>query len=194
MLGDKIIAFFSGFGDAGMLIALFVIFLTDAMLFPALPEFFLLAIYSVHPSVSWGLLLIALSALSIFLGNSILYLIVKKAGMPEFIERLMGKYSSMMVFQDERMLLINRIAPVLPYTGAFIAVNRWDYKKSIFYIVAGGLVKYSLLVALSASFYSLFKKGVAQQATFLLIIMTIVAGFILSYVRKRKIYGEGKES
>ena len=191
MFGDKIIAFFGGFGDAGMLAALFIIFLTDAVFFPALPEFFLLVIYSVHPVISWGVILIAISGFSIFFGNSLLYFIVKKAGMPEFIERIMSKYSSFMVFQDERMLLVNRIAPVLPYTGAFIAVNKWSYKKAITYVVIGGVIKYSILVSLAASFYSLFEKGVAQKATFVLIIITIVMGFILSYMRKRKIYGKG---
>lgn len=190
MLGDEIIAFFNAFGEMGMLAALSLIFVVDAMLFPALPEFFLLVIYSTHPSLQWGGVLILIALLSIFFGNSMLYIIVKKLGMPPFLQNLMNKYSSMMILQDEKMLLVNRIAPVLPYTGAFIAVNNWDYKKSIFYILAGGMLKFSVLVALSATFYSLFEKGVAQKATFTLIILTILVGIILSYIRKRKIYRE----
>ncbi|HHO57311.1 MAG TPA: hypothetical protein ENJ70_02020 [Thermoplasmatales archaeon] len=193
MLGDEIIAFFNGFGDAGMMAALFIIFVIDAMLFPALPELFLLVIYSTHPSIAWGVVLIMIAAFSIFFGNTMLYFAVKKFGMPEFIQKIMSKYSSMMILQDERMLLINRIAPVLPYTGAFIAVNNWDYRKSIIYVVIGGVVKFSILIALSAFFYSMFEKGVAQRATFLLIIITIATGFILSYMRKRKIYREGEK-
>ncbi len=187
MLGDAIISFFNGFGAGGMLAALLIIFLIDSMLFPMVPEFFLLVIYSTNPTVEWGITLIAISALSIFIGNSLLYIIVKKIGMPHFIQKLMKKYSQMMVAQDEKMLLINRIAPVLPYTGAFIAVNDWSYRKSIFYILAGGITKFSVLIALSATFYTLFERGIAQRATFILIIITVAAGIILSYVRKRKI-------
>lgn len=190
MLGDAIISFFAGFGTGGMLLALFLIFIIDSMLFPMVPEFFLLVIYSTNPSAEWGIILIATAAFSIFIGNSLLYFIVKKLGMPHFIRRLMRGYSEMMVTQDEKMLLINRIAPVLPYTGAFIAVNEWSYRKSIFYIVIGGVAKFSVLIALSATFYRLFERGIAQKATFILIVVTIAVGMILSYMRKRKIDGK----
>jgi len=191
MLGDTIISFFSNFGYEGMLLALFFIFIIDSMFFPMVPEFFLLVIYSTSPSFKWGIALILIAAIAIFFGNTLLYIIVKKFGMPYFIEKLMKKYSSMMVTQDEKMLLINRIAPVLPYTGAFIAVNEWSYKKSIVYILAGGIAKFSFLVMLSGFFYALFEKGVAQKATFCLIIITIALGIVLSYIRKRKIYRKG---
>ena len=192
MLGDEIIAFFNAFGDMGMIVAMFSIFMIDAMFFPVLPEFFLLVIYSTHPSIQWGGILILTAALSIFFGNSMLYIIVKKLGMPPFLQNLMNKYSSIMILQDEKMLLVNRIAPVLPYTGAFIAVNKWDYKKSMLYILTGGVLKFSVLVILSATFYSIFEKGIAQKATFILIILTIIVGVVLSYIRKRKIYTKRK--
>jgi len=191
MLGDAIIAFFSNFGYIGMLIALFCIFIIDSMFFPMVPEFFLLVIYSTNPSFEWGVVLILIAAIAIFSGNTLLYIIVKKFGLPHFIQKLMKKYSGMMIAQDEKMLLINRIAPVLPYTGAFIAVNNWSYKKSIAYILAGGIAKFSFLVMLSGFFYTIFEKGIAQKATFCLIIITIALGIFLSYIRKRKIYGKG---
>ena len=186
MLGNQIINFFNSFGWSGMLLSIFFIFAIDSTLFPMLPEFFLLVIYSTNPTFEWGLTLILISLLAVFFGNTSLYIIVKKFGMPSFIARLMKKYSGIMVAEDEKMLLINRIAPVLPYTGAFIAVNKWNYKKSILYILAGGLAKFSVLIALSSFFYSLFKRGTAQRATYILILITIVLGIILSYIRKKR--------
>ncbi|HEC76487.1 MAG TPA: hypothetical protein ENI33_04425 [Thermoplasmatales archaeon] len=190
MFGDAIISFFSSFGGAGMVSALFFIFIIDSMFFPTLPEFFLLVIYSTNPTFSWGITLIFVALLSIFFGNTLLYLTVEKFGLPSFIKKFMKKYSNVMIARDEKMLLINRIAPVLPYTGAFISVNNWDYKKSILYILAGGIAKFSLLIFLSGFFYTLFEKGLAQKATFWLIIVTIILGLILSYIRKREIYGK----
>jgi len=188
MFGDAIISFFSSFGEVGMISALFCIFIIDSMFFPTLPEFFLLVIYSTNPSFNWGIILICVASLSIFFGNTFLYLIVEKFGLPSFIKKAMKKYSNVMIAKDEKMLLINRIAPVLPYTGAFISVNKWDYKKSILYILVGGIVKFSLLIFLSGFFYTLFEKGLAQKATFYLIVVTIIVGLILSYIRKREIY------
>lgn len=187
MLGDQILQFFEGFGREGMLLALFFIFITDSTLFPMVPEFFLLVIYATNPVTSWGVTVVAIAAAAIMCGNTLLYLIVKKTGVPRFVERAMKAYSSIMIAKDEKMLLVNRIAPVLPYTGAFIAINRWDYKKSMIYIVFGGVAKFSVLVLLSGAFYIWFSRGFAQTATFMLILITIVVGVILSYMRKRSI-------
>ena len=41
MIGEPIVDFFSGFGAIGLIIALYVIFLIDSMIFPALPNFFI---------------------------------------------------------------------------------------------------------------------------------------------------------
>jgi len=193
MFGDQIIQFFGGFGAAGMLLALFVIFITDSMLFPMVPELFLLIMYAANPSLGWGAVLIAVALLAIGTGNTLLYIMVKKLGVPPFIEKVMKKYSALLIARDETMLLINRIAPILPYTGAFIAVNEWNYKKSMAYILLGGCVKFSVLVVLSDVFYTWFERGTAQNATFILIIFTLTLGAVLAYVRKRKMEGEGIE-
>jgi len=188
MIGDEIINFFGGFGAAGMLLALYTIFLIDSMIFPALPDFFLLVIYSTNPhSITWGVMLLIIAVFASFSGNSILYFVVKKYSPPHFIKNLMVKYSNMLIIKDEKILLINRIAPVLPYTGAFIAVNNWDYKKAITYIVFGATLKFGFLLLLSGTFYRLFDKGIAEKATFLLIAVTISISVIASYIEKRKL-------
>ncbi len=187
MIGDSIINFFSNFGAGGMLIALYLIFLIDSMLFPALPDFFLLVIYSVNPTTAWGIELLCIAVFASFSGNSLLYLIVKNYSPPHFIKNIMKKYSKMLIIKDERMLLVNRMAPVLPYTGAFIAVNNWSYRKAIVYIVGGAAVKFGFLLILSKTFYDLFERGVAERATFVLIIVIIAVSLIASHIEKRRL-------
>jgi hypothetical protein len=99
----------------------------------------------------------------------------------------MRKYADLLIVTDERILLVNRIAPILPYTGAFIAVNKWDYWKSMKYIVIGAMAKFGVLLALSRTFYSLFEGGVAQTATFVLIIITIGVSLIASAYERRRL-------
>lgn len=187
MIGDQIISLFDSLGVIGMLAALLCIFLIDSMLFPTVPEFFLLTIYATNPVSEWGLSLIIIAITAISIGNTSLYVFVKKIGIPGFIEKAMITYSNIMPSKNENMLLINRIAPVLPYTGAFIAVNEWNYKKAMLYIIGGGILKFSILIMLSGIFYTYFEQGDAQRATFILIVLTIFIGLGLSYFRKRKI-------
>jgi hypothetical protein len=99
----------------------------------------------------------------------------------------MRKYTDLLIITDERILLVNRIAPILPYTGAFIAVNNWDYKKSMKYILTGAMLKFGVLLALSRTFYSVFESGTAQVATFTLIISTIGISLIASAYERRRL-------
>ena len=188
MIGDTVISFFDVFGVMGMGLALFFIFLIDSMLFPALPDFFLLVIFSTDPhNIAWGVSLLVIAALASFSGNALLYILVKKYSLPTWIKKAMQKYNELLIIKDERILLVNRIAPVLPYTGAFIALNRWDYKKSMSYIVLGAVVKFGILLILSGTFYQLFEEGIAQTATFLLIILTIIISLIATLVERKKL-------
>ena len=187
MIGDAIIEFFSNFGILGMVLALYTIFLIDSMIFPALPDFFLLVIYSTNPGTMWGIELLIVAVLASFSGNSLLYLIVKRYSPPGFIKNLMERYSKTLIIKDERILLVNRIAPVLPYTGAFIAINNWDYRKSIAYVVVGAILKFGFLIMLSGTFYNLFERGVAERATFLLIAAVIMVSVIASYMEKKRL-------
>ena len=194
MIGDSIIQFFSSFGIIGMALSLYLIFLIDSMIFPALPDFFLLVIFSTNPnSIAWGMSLLIIAVVASFSGNTLLYLLIKKYSPPKWIKKPMQKYSNMLIVSDERILLINRIAPVLPYTGAFIAINNWDYKKAISYIVLGACVKFGFLLLLSGTFYTLFEEGVAQKATFLLIMLTIGISLIASFLERKRLKGKSQK-
>ncbi len=189
MFGNEIVDMLHSFGTIGLMISLFLLFFIDSMLFPVLPELFLLIFFLAHPSPSWGieLYLIALSAS--FCGNTFLYLFIRKAGMPEFISGAMKKYTKILISSNEKILFLNNFIPVLPYSGAFISVNKWSYKKAISYLIAGAAIKYGILLSLADTFYIYFSTGMAQKATIALVIATIGLSLIVSYFRKRKIEG-----
>lgn len=189
MFGDELVNLLHSFGTPGLLLSLFLLFFIDSMLFPSLPELFLLIFFLAHPSFVWGieLYLIALSAS--FCGNTFLYLFVERAGMPEFISNIMKKYTKILISSTEKMLFVNNFIPVLPYTGAFISVNKWKYKKAISYLIAGAAIKYGLLILLADTFYMFFSSGMAQKATLALVAITITISLIVSYFRKREIEG-----
>jgi hypothetical protein len=188
MLGDTIIQFFSSLGIVGLMVALYLIFLIDSMIFPALPDFFLLIIFATDPqNVVWGLTLLIIAVSASFSGNTLLYVIVKRFSPPRRLQRAMKKYSEMLIISDERILLVNRIAPVLPYTGAFIVINNWSYRKAMKYIVGGACIKFGVLLLLSGSFFQLFQEGTAQRATFILILVTIGISLIASFIEKKRL-------
>ena len=188
MIGDALIDMFGQFGPVGLVGALFCIFVIDSMIFPVLPDFFLLVIYATNPQeMGWAGVLFAVAVGGSFTGNTLLYLAVKRFSPPAIIQRAMRKYADLLIFTDERILLVNRVAPVLPYTGAFIAINRWDYSKSMQYIVGGAAAKFGMLLVLSRTFYSLFEKGVAQTATLSLIVITILISLAASAYEKQRL-------
>lgn len=193
MIGEEIIGFLQQFGITGFIFAIYIIFIVDSVIFPSLPELFFLIAFLINPVLKWGFFLLMLALFGIFCGNTLLYIFAKKTKIPSFIKEIMKKYSRMLIFGDERILFMNNMIPVLPYTGAFIAVNKWNYKKSIFYIESGAIIKLSILLLLSNSFYILFAKGIAERATIALVLITISISFILSYMKKRKMEIKGEE-
>src|SRR3989304_2448614 len=70
-------------GPAGILVALFLVFVIDAMVIPALPELAFVVAYSVpDPPMSpwaWGALLVGLAVAGEAVGNTGLYLFVQRA-------------------------------------------------------------------------------------------------------------------
>jgi len=193
MISEAIINFFENFGMTGFIAALYIIFLVDSMFFPSLPELFFLVSFLLKPSFLWGLFLLIIALFGIFCGNTILYIMAKKARIPRFIEDIMKRYTDFLVLSDERILFLNNIIPVLPYSGAFMAVNKWDYKKAMAYLESGAMIKFSILLLLSNTFYIVFKEGIAKKATIILIFVTIALSFLLSYFRKRKMEFKRKQ-
>ncbi|HEV8359570.1 MAG TPA: hypothetical protein VGR28_03840 [Candidatus Thermoplasmatota archaeon] len=150
-----------GFGIRGQLAILFIVFFIDAVLFPMLPEAFVVLFYNTIPTIDTrfsdrtDLIVTAATVLVVVLAaelaaNAFLYGLVKWKGhrMPRKMTRAMNKWREFLFVSDERIVLLNRLVPVMPFTGAFIAVSPWDARKAMGYLVLGGALKYGALIAI----------------------------------------------
>ncbi len=178
---------FGPYGEPGVMLMVFVAFLLDASLIPMLPELFIIVGFSYNPTPGFAVILVCLAIVAECLGNFLLYSAVERFGLPEFLKKIMNKYVNFLIFNDEKMLLVNRIAPMLPYSGAFISViDDWKISRALFYVFIGCLLKYGVILALSSVFYQYFTNDVAIYMTFALVFGIIVISFIASYFRKKK--------
>lgn len=188
MLGEPIFNFFSGLGTAGMIIALLLIFIVDATIFPALPELFAVIIFLSAPvlDLGWAAVVIVIALIGEVIGNTTLYLIAKKAKIPKRLEKIMNKYVNFLLIKDEKIILVNRVAPVIPFVGAFIAACKWSYKKSITYMVSGGIAKYSFLLILVGAFNVMWTRELATNVTIVMVIIMIAISATASLIYRRK--------
>lgn len=159
------------------------------MLVPTLPELFVMGFYMENPSLEWGLLLLAVVVLAELTGNGILYLYVRRFRLPRLFERAMQKWVGFLMVHDERIILVNRVAPILPFVGAFIATMKWKPRRAFFYIFLGGAIKYSILIALVGVLYQVFDGTTARNATVALIGAIIIVSFIQSHLARKKHLG-----
>jgi membrane protein DedA with SNARE-associated domain len=152
-------------------------------------------IFAVQTELSplwFGLLILVTIAISEVLGFSTLFYIAKRFKMPKMIQRAVDKYRGFLIYPDERMILVNRIAPIVPFVGAFASICNWNYRKSVLYILIGGIVKYGLILLVSGLFIEYWEKGTATTVVLIMVIGVIIASFIASYYRKKK-FVERKE-
>ncbi|MGI6009345.1 MAG: hypothetical protein ACOX8X_04380 [Methanomethylophilus sp.] len=199
-IGEAIYDFFGG-DPTGVLIGIFLIFLLDALVIPTLPEFFFVVGFmagtETENSLLFGCELILMAVLAELIGIFSLYYVVKHIRIPKKIEKLVDDYTGFLVLGDERLLLLNRVAPMIPFAGAFIAIMNWDPKKSAFYIVLGCVLKYGFIMLLSDFFYGFFGSNEAQTFTLIMIFLVIGISMAMSwYLKKKNGIGEkgnGKE-
>ena len=170
-----------------MLVCVFLIFFIDALIFPALPEVFFILGYDYNPTPAYGILLICMAVAAELLGIFSLYFIVKHVSMPKKIRSAVDRYIGFLVVSDEKILLVNRVAPMIPFAGAFIAmVDSWDPKKCAVYIAAGCVIKYGIVLMATSYFYSYFRGPDALKVTIVFVIIVIAVSLAASYVRKKK--------
>ncbi|MDH7508531.1 MAG: hypothetical protein QHH00_03940 [Methanomassiliicoccales archaeon] len=186
-IGQVIYSYFLPLGIWGMLGCIFILFYIDAIVFPTLPELFTVMIFMTIPESWFGLAILGVIAVSEFLGLTTLYLIVKKIKIPHRIEKAVNKYKDFLVMGDERIILLNRIAPILPFLGAFVAICKWSYAKSVAYTFIGGIGKYGVILAASGLFFALLSTGTAQTITLLMILIIIAISFICAYLKSRRL-------
>ena len=188
-IGYIIAELFGPLGAAGGVLCIFLLFYIDAVLFPTLPELFTVLVfiqgYGLNPIVL-GLLLLAAIAAGEVAGLMTLYTVVKRLRVPGRLQKAVMGYRDFLLCQDEKMILINRVAPVLPFMGAFVALCRWDLRRSIAFLLIGGITKYGLILLMSGFFLAYLEKGAATTVTLVMVLVVIALSLIATLVRKRR--------
>ena len=190
MLGQDIINFFQAVGPLGLIIAFSVISFLDGFAIPTLPEAWLMLIAMSDVGIFkpvWGTSLVLIGATSAVAAQILLFLVVKKVGLPKRLTNIMKKYTKMLVVSNERLMIVNWLAPVIPFTGAFIAVCGWNPKKAFILSWIGGVIKISVLVAIAMLFPLLLPKETVADASLVLIIVVLIVSLLISYIRHKRV-------
>lgn len=133
-----------------------LVFLLDGLGLPLVPELAALAAFAKHPTLAWGLQILFIIVAMEVVAAVALYVLVDRLGVPLWLRRAMNGYAQGMLLHDERLLLLNRVIPVLPVAGAFIRVNEWRPRRSFAFIALGSLAKYGLVLAFSGAAFGYF--------------------------------------
>jgi hypothetical protein len=173
------------------LAAVLALVVIDACVFPALPDLFATLAFLLDPGLWWGLAILSTVCLGEITGNSLLYALVRRKQLPEFVQRAMRRWVDFLVLKDERVLLLNRFAPIVPYSGAFIATCGWSYRRSIAYIAVGGLAKYSILLCMASIIHATLDGSLAFAVTVVAVLAIICASLATSYYYRRR-HGLGR--
>ncbi len=195
-VADWLSGLFAFLGPAGTLVALFFVFVIDAAIIPALPELAVVLSYllgrpaDVAP-IPWAGLLLAMAVAGEVVGNTLMFLWVRKlvvdrGHLPRLIGRAMRGWTNLMVVKDERIILVNRIAPVVPFVGAFIAVVGWSFRRSIAYIVVGAAAKYSLLLVLVGYLGVAYDPNTATLITVVAVLLLVAVSVAAAMLLRRR--------
>lgn len=194
-VADWLSGLFAFLGPAGTLVALLLLFVIDAAIIPTLPELALVLSYlyrdaSVDPLL-WALLLLGMAMAGELVGNTLMFLWVRKlvvdrGHLPRVLDRAMRGWTQFLLVRDERIILVNRIAPVVPFVGAFIAVIGWSYPKSLVYIALGSAAKYSALLVLVGYLGLIYDPNTATLVTVVAVLALIALSVGASYFLRRR--------
>ena len=194
-LDEFLAALFASLGPVGSLFALLLIFALDAALFPALPEVWIVVTYTYRPEVLdpllWAALLLGVGIAGDVLGTTFLYLMVRRIlirgrRMPGWLERGMKRWTTFLVVRDERLILLNRVAPVIPFVGAFIATLGWDYRRSMAYVAVGGMAKYAILLFVVFAIGVAYNPSTARWITLGVVVVVVALSVLASSLYRRR--------
>jgi hypothetical protein len=189
VFGEQIVSPFLTFGDAGMLVALVCLVLIDGAGLPTVPEMWLLLFFGAHPETfAWGATVAVVASVAGLGGIMIQYSLARLARLPKRLTRVMKRYTDFLVLHDERLLLLNKAAPMIPYSGAFVAALGWDLKKSLTYSLVGSLGKAFMVVTIAFFAYGGLAQEIAGWVSFALVGSVLGASMVFSVVLKKK-YG-----
>lgn len=204
LVGDFLADALLVLGPSGLLLALYAIFVVDATLVPTVPEVFAVLFLAESIALGWdplafAPLLLAAAVAGELTGNGALYLVVRKAlvegeRMPAVIERTMRKWTGFLVVSDERLILVNRVAPVVPMVGAFVATLGWPLRRSFAYIAGGGTAKYGALLAVVGLFGLVVDPEVLSLASLVLVAAVLAASAVASILYRRRLRRPARRS
>ena len=193
-ISSVIIGIFNPTNVVGGLVCIFLLFYIDAIIFPTVPELFTVGIFASQTQIAtlwFGLLILGTIAISEVLGFCTLYYVVKKVKVPKLIRRGVDKFQAFLIYPDERMILVNRIAPIVPFLGAFASICNWSLRRSLKYTLIGGFLKYGLILLASGLFIEYWDRSTATLVVLTMVIIVIIISFVASYYRKKKMVEQG---
>ena len=187
MIGDWLYGVFGPYGYIGILVFIFLLFYIDSLIFPTLPEVLFILSFMYDPTPYWGMILLLVGAVAEFAGVTSLYLVVERIRVPERIRSVADKYSKFLILNDERMILVNRVAPVMPFTGAFISlIESWEIKRAWFYLILGYVLKYGAILLFANFFFAFFSGPQAEVLSIVMIIIVMAVSLLMAYRKKKR--------
>ncbi len=135
-------------------------------------------------------LILIVATISEAAGLLTLYLLVERVRVPPAVQRAFDRYRNFLLVPDERMILVNRVAPLVWFLGAFVALAHWDLRRSLSYQALGGVVKYGFVLALGELFLAYTEQGTALWATLILVASMLTLSFLISLQRRKRSEGQ----
>lgn len=171
-----------------MFIALAILIWIDGTAFPTLPEVWLVVIWRGHPDPSFGFgtAIVLVATLASVAGTLTLYSLVRIGKLPRWIQNAMKKYTNWLILSDERLLILNRFAPLIPYTGAFIAVNNWNFRRSTTYLFASAVLKFSIWVSVFEFLQQTVAENLWHWIALGLVTAVLSTSIVISLIYRRK--------
>lgn len=183
---EWLISIFGADNYVSLVIVLFIVMFLDAILIPTVPELFFITILSYEPgNIEWVLVLLGVSIVAEASGVFLLWYATKHFKIPSWIKKGASTYVDYMIIPNEKMVFVNRFAPMLPFTGAFSAIMDWDIRKVLAYNAAGCVIKYGFFAFLGGSMYAIFGDN-ATLYTILFTLMVMAAGVSCGLYRRKK--------
>jgi len=184
---EFILSFLAPLGPVGLFAFLIIVYVIDAFALPIFPDVIYSFVFMADPTLEWGIII----ALAVVIGENtgmiILYYIAEHMNLPHRIKRVMQAYGDFLIVSDERMLLIQRVAPMLMFTGVFVSVlENWKLSRALFYNTVGCITKYILLSIVYYFFFQTLSLEEAQRYSLILTISVMAICLFLSYLKKRK--------
>lgn len=195
MFGQEIIQLFESIGAIGLVLAFAVISFLDGFAIPTLPEAWLIFIALSNtgvPTPIWAITLVLIGTASAVFAQIMLYSTIKKVGLPKRLKGWMNKYAKFLIISDERLAFMNWLAPVVPFTGAFVAVCNWHARKAFLYSIAGGLLKMAIIVGIAVAFPLVMDPEMVGDASLILIVAILGISLSVTYLRRKKLASEAE--